>query len=58
MDGFDVEVAREIAGRLGAEARFATPQWEVVGDMREEGVLSRLSRSGMATTIPPPPTEP
>ena len=37
MDGFDVEVAREIAVRLGAEARFVTPQWEVVTTGRWAG---------------------
>jgi polar amino acid transport system substrate-binding protein len=26
--GFDIEVAREIAGRIGAEASFVTPTWE------------------------------
>ena len=30
MDGFDVDIAREIAARLGARARFVTPQWEVI----------------------------
>ena len=30
MDGFDVDVAREIAARLGVAAAFVTPQWEVV----------------------------
>ena len=30
MDGFDVGVAREIAKRLGAEAEFVTPAWEVI----------------------------
>lgn len=30
MVGFDVEVAREIAKRLGVEAEFVTPQWGVI----------------------------
>ena len=30
MAGFDVEVAREVAKRLGVEAEFVTPQWTVI----------------------------
>lgn len=30
MDGFDVEVGREIAKRLGAELEIVTPAWEVI----------------------------
>ena len=30
MDGFDVEVGREIAKRLGVELAIATPAWEVI----------------------------
>lgn len=30
MDGFDVEVAREIANRLGAELDIVTPAWEII----------------------------
>lgn len=30
MDGFDVEVGREIAKRLGAELKIITPAWEVI----------------------------
>ncbi|MEJ8574837.1 transporter substrate-binding domain-containing protein [Microbaculum marinum] len=30
MDGFDVEVGREIAKRLGAELEIITPAWEVI----------------------------
>ncbi len=30
MDGFDVAVAREIAKRLGVEAEFVTPSWDVI----------------------------
>ena len=30
MDGFDVDVAKEIAARLGAEIEFVTPQWTVI----------------------------
>lgn len=30
MDGFDVDVGREIAKRLGAELKIITPAWEVI----------------------------
>jgi len=30
MDGFDVEVGKEIAKRLGAELKLITPAWEVI----------------------------
>ena len=30
MQGFDVEVGREIAKRMGVEARFITPAWDVI----------------------------
>lgn len=30
MDGFDVDVAREIAKRMGAEVEFITPSWDVI----------------------------
>ncbi|CAO3403096.1 transporter substrate-binding domain-containing protein [Azospirillum palustre] len=30
LDGFDVEVAKEIARRLGATARFITPEWGII----------------------------
>ena len=30
MDGFDVEVAREIAKRMGAELKIVTPAWEII----------------------------
>ena len=30
MDGFDVDVAREIAKRLGVEAEFVTPAWDII----------------------------
>ena len=30
MDGFDVDVAREIAKRLGVEIEFITPSWDVI----------------------------
>lgn len=30
MDGFDVDVAREIAKRLGAELKIITPAWEII----------------------------
>ena len=30
MDGFDVEVAREIATRLGVTVEFVTPAWDII----------------------------
>ena len=30
MQGFDVEVGREIAKRMGVEARFITPAWDII----------------------------
>ena len=30
MDGFDIDVAKEIAGRLGVEIKFVTPAWEIM----------------------------
>ena len=30
MDGFDVDIAKEIASRLGVEAEFVTPAWDVI----------------------------
>jgi polar amino acid transport system substrate-binding protein len=30
MDGFDVDVAREIAKRLGANIEFITPSWDII----------------------------
>ncbi len=30
MDGFDVDVAREIASRLGVEVEFVTPSWDII----------------------------
>ena len=30
MQGFDVEVGREIAKRMGVEAEFITPDWDVI----------------------------
>ncbi|MFT5657936.1 MAG: polar amino acid transport system substrate-binding protein [Gammaproteobacteria bacterium] len=30
MDGFDVDVAREIANRLGAKIEFITPSWDII----------------------------
>ncbi len=30
MDGFDVDVAKEVAKRLGAEAKFVTPSWDII----------------------------
>ncbi len=30
MDGFDVDVAREIAKRLGVDVEFVTPSWDLI----------------------------
>jgi polar amino acid transport system substrate-binding protein len=30
MDGFDVDVAREIARRMGVEIEFITPSWDII----------------------------
>ena len=30
MDGFDVDVAREIASRMGVEVEFVTPSWDII----------------------------
>lgn len=30
LDGFDIEVSKEIAKRMGAEAAFVTPGWEIM----------------------------
>ncbi len=30
MDGFDVDIAREIARRLGVEIEFVTPSWDII----------------------------
>lgn len=30
MDGFDVDVARELAKRLGVEVEFVTPAWDII----------------------------
>lgn len=30
MDGFDVDVAKEIAKRLGVEVEFVTPSWDII----------------------------
>ena len=37
MDGFDVDVARQIARRLGVKIKFITPSWDsiVAGDWRD-----------------------
>jgi len=37
MDGFDVDVAREIAKRLGVEVEFVTPSWDVITAGRWNG---------------------
>lgn len=30
MDGFDVDVAREIAKRMGVDIEFVTPDWSII----------------------------
>jgi ABC-type amino acid transport substrate-binding protein len=30
LDGFDVEVAKEVAERLGVELEFVTPDWDMI----------------------------
>ncbi|MCA1971600.1 MAG: transporter substrate-binding domain-containing protein [Caenispirillum sp.] len=37
MQGFDVDVAKEIAKRLGAEATFVTPEWGIITAGRWSG---------------------
>lgn len=37
MQGFDVDVAKEIAKRLGAEAKFVTPDWGIITAGRWSG---------------------
>ncbi len=37
MDGFDVDVAREIAKRLGVEVEFITPSWDIITAGRWNG---------------------
>ncbi len=37
MDGFDVDVAREVAKRLGVEVEFVTPSWDIITAGRWNG---------------------
>ncbi len=37
MDGFDVDVARELAKRLGVEVEFVTPSWDIITAGRWNG---------------------
>ncbi len=37
MDGFDIDVAREIAKRLGVEVEFVTPSWDIITAGRWNG---------------------
>ncbi|NOX63656.1 MAG: transporter substrate-binding domain-containing protein, partial [Chloroflexi bacterium] len=30
LDGFDVDVAKEVAKRLGVEVEFVTPEWDII----------------------------
>jgi polar amino acid transport system substrate-binding protein len=37
MDGFDIEVARAVAGKLGARLKVETPSWEIITAGRWRG---------------------
>ncbi len=37
MDGFDVDVAKEVAKRLGVKVKFVTPDWNVITSGRWNG---------------------
>lgn len=50
MDGFDVDVAREIAKRLGVEVEFVTPSWDIITAGRWSGRWD-LSVGSMTPTI-------
>ncbi|MBE8158663.1 MAG: transporter substrate-binding domain-containing protein, partial [Betaproteobacteria bacterium] len=50
MDGFDVDVAREIAKRLGVKAEFVTPSWDVITAGNWAGRWD-ISVGSMAPTI-------
>ncbi len=50
MDGFDVDVAREIAKRLGVEVEFVTPSWDIITAGRWNGRWD-LSVGSMTPTI-------
>ena len=50
MDGFDVDVAREIAKRLGVEVEFVTPSWDIITAGRWSGRWD-LSVGSMTPTV-------
>jgi len=37
MDGFDVDVAKEVAKRLGVKVKFVTPDWSIITSGRWNG---------------------
>ncbi|AUX78959.1 transporter substrate-binding domain-containing protein [Sinorhizobium fredii] len=37
LDGFDIEVAKEVAKYMGVEAKFVTPGWDIVTSGKWEG---------------------
>ena len=37
LDGFDIDMAKEIAKRLGVEVKFDTPEWQVMTGGRWQG---------------------
>ncbi|WP_343563816.1 transporter substrate-binding domain-containing protein [Kiloniella sp. b19] len=51
MDGFDVDVAREIGKRLGVEVEFVTPAWDIItaGNWRGRWDLSVGSMTPTST---------
>lgn len=50
MDGFDVDVAREVAKRLGVEVEFVTPSWDIITAGRWSGRWD-LSVGSMTPTL-------
>ena len=50
MDGFDVDVAREIAKRMGVEVEFVTPSWDIITAGRWNGRWD-LSVGSMTPTL-------
>jgi polar amino acid transport system substrate-binding protein len=49
MDGFDVDVAKEVARRLGVEVEFATPDWDQITAGNWSGIWD-LSIGSMTPT--------
>lgn len=69
MDGFDVDVGKEIGKRLGVEVEFVTPGWDIitagnwqgrwdmhVGSMTPTAERAKSSTSPPSTTTPRPPS--